>query len=83
MCKESPLDKRYKKKSYHQGPFCRQGPNGKMKKCCRQGHNGSTKHLYRQGPNGHKHVTALGSGHCIKSTPEGSFVYDKKKDPTS
>jgi hypothetical protein len=27
-------------------------------------------------------VTHPGS-HCIKSTPEGSYVYDKKKDPTS
>ena len=74
-CRQDPNDTMKK--------CCRQGPKGTMKICCRQGHNGSTKHFCRQRPNSHKHVTALGSGHCIKSTPEGSYVYDKKKDPTN
>jgi len=36
---------------------------GTIKKCC------------RQGPNGQKHVTPQGSGHWLKSTPEGSHIY--------
>ena len=39
--------------------------------------------LSRQGPNSQRHVTPPGSGHWLKSTPEGSYVYGKKKDPTS